>query len=66
MSLKTFHLIFISFSVLLCWGFGGWCLRAEAARGSMAYTTGGILSIALGFGLAWYEVTFVRRLKNQS
>ena len=44
MSLKAFHVFFITISVLLCLGFGAWCLGSEYAHGKMAYTVAGIVS----------------------
>ncbi len=63
MSLKAFHVIFISLSILLCWGFGAWCIAAQDARGYLALGWGSIL---LGFGLIGYEIKFLRKLKSVS
>jgi hypothetical protein len=60
MSLKSFHIAFISCSVLLALGAGVWFL---AAGGALAL---GIVSIAVGAALAVYEVRFVKKLKHQS
>ena len=57
MSLKTFHIFFISVSVLLCLGFGGWCLRQPDYAGT------GIGSFAVAVMLVVYEVIFLRRFK---
>ncbi len=65
MSLKAFHVVFISVSVLLCWGFGLWCLNDPAARERAGYVAGGWVSILVGFGLVGYEVMFVRKFKNK-
>ena len=64
MSLKAFHLFFISLAVLLCWGFGGWCLMSEAVRDRAGYTATGVASILIGLGLVIYEVQFWRKLKD--
>ena len=45
MSLKTFHIFFISVAVLLCLGFGVWCL------GQPGYTATGFGSFAVGVAL---------------
>jgi hypothetical protein len=57
MSLRTFHIFFISVAVLLCIGFGIWCLR-EPGR-----TAAGIGSFVVAVALVVYEVTFMRRFK---
>lgn len=58
MSLKTFHIFFISVSVLLCLGFGGWCLHQPG------YIGAGIGSFAFAVVLVVYEVMFLRRFKT--
>ena len=59
MSLKTFHIFFISVAVLLCLGFGVWCL------GQPGYTVAGIASFAFAVALVAYEVIFLRRFKTR-
>jgi hypothetical protein len=59
MSLKTFHIFFITVAVLLCLGFGGWCL------GQPGYTLAGIGSFVVAVGLVVYEILFLRRFKAQ-
>jgi ABC-type uncharacterized transport system permease subunit len=59
MSLKAFHVFFISLAVLLCLGFGVWCL------GQPGYTAAGIASFAVGAALVAYEVIFLRRFKTR-
>ena len=58
MSLKAFHVFFISVSVLLCFGFGVWCFRNNG------YTGMGVGSLLIGVGLIVYEISFLRKLKN--
>jgi uncharacterized membrane protein len=59
MSLKTFHIFFISVAVLLCLGFGAWCLQQPG------YTGAGIGSFAVAVALVVYEVMFLRRFKTR-
>ncbi len=59
MSLKAFHVLFISASVLLAFGFGAWCLRAQPP-----WMAAGALSFAAGVGLAGYEVWFLRKMRR--
>jgi hypothetical protein len=58
MSLKAFHIFFISVAVLLCIGFGVWCLRQPG------YTLAGIGSFVVAVALVIYEVIFLRRFKT--
>ncbi len=59
MSLKTFHIFFISVAVLLCLGYGVWCLQQPG------YTAAGIGSFAVAVVLVVYEVIFLRRFKTR-
>jgi hypothetical protein len=65
MSLKAFHLVFISAASLLAFGFGAWLLREYGApdgRGSdLAF---GLASLAVGLGLIGYEVYFLRKTRK--
>ena len=63
MSLKAFHIFFITLSVLLCIGFGAWCLGSDYAQGRAAYTVAGAISFALGALLVAYEVVFLRKFR---
>jgi hypothetical protein len=64
MSLKAFHIFFITLSVLLCLGFGAWCLGSDYAHDRAAYTVAGFLSFALGVILVLYEVIFLKKFKE--
>jgi len=64
MSLKVFHLFFITISVLLCLGFGAWCLGSEYAAGKWAYTVAGVVSFLLGLVLVVYEIAFLKKTKD--
>jgi hypothetical protein len=64
MSLKTFHVIFISISVLLCLGFGAWCVDLDQAHGRTAYMVAGYVSFGLSIVLVLYEIWFLRKFKD--
>jgi len=64
MSLKAFHVLFISLSVLLCWGFGVWCFVSQATREGVAFQVAGGASFALGVGLTIYEIRFVKKMSQ--
>jgi hypothetical protein len=64
MSLKAFHIFFITISVLLCLGFGAWCLNSDYAQGRAAYAVAGYISFGLGVLLVVYEIVFLRKFKE--
>lgn len=64
MSLKAFHIFFITISVLLCLGFGAWCLNSDYAHGRGAYTVAGYISFGLGVLLVLYEIVFLKKFKE--
>jgi hypothetical protein len=64
MSLRAFHVFFITVSVLLCLGFGAWCLGADYTHGRLAYAVAGVISFGLGVLLVAYEVVFLRRTRE--
>jgi len=66
MSLKAFHVIFITASALLAFGFGAWMLRAYQDSSSQGDIAFGIGSIVVGAALVVYEAFFIRKLKNVS
>jgi len=55
MSLKTFHVFFISVCVLLCIGFGVWCVQQPG------YLAAGVGSFIVAVGLVCYEIVFLRK-----
>jgi hypothetical protein len=64
MSLKAFHVFFITISVLMCLGFGAWCISSDYARGRTAYLIAGYASFGLGVLLVLYEIAFLRKFKD--
>jgi hypothetical protein len=64
MSLKAFHVFFIVVAVLLCLGFGAWCLDSDYARGRTAYAVTGYASFGLSVLLVVYEIRFLRKFKD--
>jgi len=67
MSLKAFHLVFITASSALAFGCGVWALRdffSPAGRSSdLLFALG---ALAAGIGLLLYERYFLKKLKNTS
>lgn len=66
MSLKAFHILFISLSILLAWGFGGWCLWSYFKTSNGGRLGLGLLSLGVGIALICYEVWFIKKLKRMS
>lgn len=65
MSLKAFHVFFITMAVLLCIVFGGWCVHSDYARGHAGYTITGYGSFVVGALLVLYEIMFLKKLKEK-
>jgi len=65
MSLKAFHLVFITAAVLLAFGFGAWLLDGYFSPGGRVRDLLlGIISIAAGVGLIVYERYFLKKTRN--
>jgi hypothetical protein len=67
MSLKAFHVVFITASSALAFGVGVWMLREyRLPDGSAGDLVFGITSLIVGAALLVYEGFFLRKLKNES
>jgi len=64
MSLKGFHIVFITFSTLLALGCGVWCVWLNLVVGSPVYIAGVICSFAAALALIIYGVWFYRKMKR--
>jgi len=64
MSLKGFHIVFITFSTLLALGCGAWCLWVNSAVGAPVYLGGAIFSFLAALALVTYGVWFYRKMKR--
>ena len=64
MSLKGFHIVFITFSTLLALVCGAWCLRVNADAGAPVYLAGAIVCFAAAAGLVVYGVWFWKKMKR--
>lgn len=62
MSLKAFHLAFISLSTLMFFGFGAWTF-IETSGNFIVY---GILSFLSGVALIVYGVKFLKKFRDVS
>ncbi len=67
MSLKAFHIVFISSAILLALGIGAWALDTYfSGAGSRGYLFSGLASLGTAVGLGVYGVYFLKKLKNIS
>ena len=66
MSLKAFHVIFITAAVLLAFGFGAWMLNLHKDTQAAGDFNLGVGSLVVGVALVVYEVYFLRKLKKVS
>ncbi len=66
MSLKAFHLFFISVSVLLSLSVGGWGIQSYLTNSDGVGIRVGLFFILLGIGLLFYELRFIRKFKHVS
>jgi hypothetical protein len=67
MSLKAFHVVFITAATILCLGFGVWMLRDfRSPEGSALDLWMGVGSLVAAVSLMVYEVFFLKKLKHVS
>ena len=67
MSLKAFHLVFISASTALAFGMSAWLLRNYfSPEGRVADLLFAIGAVASGIGLIVYEYFFLKKTKKLS
>ena len=64
MSLKAFHIVFVTCVVLLAFFFGCWLLREYRASGRPEQLFAGIASFLAGGGMIWYGRAVLRKLKH--
>ena len=68
MSLKAFHIVFVTLSILLAFFCGVWflCEYASAPGRPASLLAAGIVSFVAGGGLIWYGKSVLRKLKHIS
>jgi hypothetical protein len=66
MSLKAFHIIFVTASILLALLFGIWSLVTYFQGGTLADLLFGIGSLVAAVALVFYERYALKKLKNIS
>lgn len=64
MSLRAFHLLFITLSVVMTAFFAAWATSQYAAGHDLSYAVAGVTSLAGGAALAVYGAAFRRKTRN--
>ena len=64
MSLKGFHIVFITISSLLAFGIGVWCLWINSMGPATPYLVGAICSFVVALSLVIYGCWFWRKMKR--
>lgn len=66
MSLKAFHIFFVTISTILCAGFGIWAVRASRVRHEPGLAVAAALSLIGCVALVVYGRWFLKKLKGIS
>jgi len=66
MSLKSFHIVFVTFAVLFSAGFGYWALQFFQSTGDTLMLTLSLFSFVATVGLLVYGVWFLKKLRGWS
>ncbi|MGZ4984789.1 MAG: hypothetical protein ACXV8A_01745 [Chthoniobacterales bacterium] len=64
MTLKGFHIVFISFSTLLALGCGSYCVWVDSIVGAPVYLGGAITSFVAALVLIIYGIWFLKKMKR--
>ncbi len=64
MSLKGFHIVFITLSTLCAFGFALWTLVSNHDANTGGVRAGGLASAVIGVGLVVYGVRFYRKINT--
>ena len=64
MSLKAFHIVFITLSSALALGCGVWLAKNFFAGGGVVNLVSALLSFGAGIGLVVYELYFLKKTKD--
>ena len=66
MSLKGFHVLFITASILLACGMGAWCLRHYARQEGGVYLGAALAAFVAAAALVAYEAWFLKKARRLS
>lgn len=65
MSLKDFHVIFVTASVACAIGFGCWAFGQYTATSAAGYLATAVVSFLAAIALIVYEIQFVKKMKDE-
>jgi hypothetical protein len=66
MSIKAIHIVLIVLAVMLSIGFGLWSMMFAKDTGDNSYKLAGFASFAIGLGLIFYGIHFIKRARTLS
>lgn len=66
MSLKAFHIVFMTASILLALVFGGWTFSQYRAGGGPLLLAASVGCLVAAIGMFAYALWFLRKLRNVS
>jgi hypothetical protein len=66
MSLKAFHIVFVTVSTLVAFFFAAWLVHNYFETKAIGSLLGAIAAFLAGVGLIWYGKSVMRKLKNIS
>lgn len=66
MSLKAFHIVFVTLATILAAGFGAWAIRDYKTHGEISSLIIGIASLVAAVAFVWYGRWFLKKLKGVS
>ena len=66
MSLKAFHVVFVTVCILLTLVVSSWCFGNYRDGGAVRDLSWGLMSLVAGAGLAVYGKVFLRKFKDIS
>ena len=66
MSLKAFHIVFVTISMLLAGSFAFWAIFQYRSTGEVGLLVGGVVSTLIFVAMGVYGRWFLRKLKNES
>jgi len=61
LSLRVFHIIFVSLSIVVCLGFTGWVFWGAGTHSGQSGL--GISALVFGILLIVYEVAFIKKIR---
>lgn len=64
MSLRGFHLVFITFATLLCLGLAVWCFVFAPRNSGWGITAMGVVMAVSSVVLPYYGIRFYKKAKN--